>query len=264
MKNANNSIARPFLKWAGGKTQLLPDLEARLPDSIKQTGLIERYVEPFVGGGAFFFYLKSKYKIKKAFLCDNNSDLVLTFKVVKKNPHELIKKLKGIRYRYLKKHQDERAVYYYHIRQRFNNQKRKIDYRQYSKNWIKRAAYLIFLNKTCFNGLYRLNSRGEFNVPFGRYKDPVIFNKDNILAISHALENTKVYCDDFSTSREYVTPRTLVYCDPPYRPLSATSYFTSFTENGFSEEDQKRLAKYCKQVSSVKDVWLILSNSDPT
>lgn len=263
MKSDMKPLAKPFLKWAGGKTQLLDELVKRLPDQIKRGQIIDRYIEPFIGGGAFFFYLKGKFKIRKSYLIDTNKDLVVTYKVIQKDPNSLAKKLNGIERRYLKKSIEDRETYYYRIRKRYNNQKGKFGYTSYNDDWVKRAAYLIFLNKTCFNGLYRLNSNGEFNVPFGRYKNPTILDKTNVLEVSKALKNTEICCGDFTESRKFVKEGTLIYCDPPYRPLNVTSSFTGFTAAGFSDEDQKRLASYYKDMAKKKNVYLTLSNSDP-
>ena len=254
---------KPFLKWVGGKTQLLNDLKAKLPIAITQTGVIERYVEPFVGGGALFFYLKSKYKIKKAYLIDNNEDLILTYKIIKRFPKHIANELKQLESRYLKKNEKDRAIYYYHIRTKYNRQKKKINYHRFAELWLKHASYLIFLNKTCFNGLFRQNSKGEFNVPHGRYKNPKICNADNLKKVSYALKNTSIICGDFSICKKYATPKTLVYFDPPYRPLNTTANFTAYTKNGFCDNEQLRLANMCKNLSQ-NDVYVMLSNSDPT
>lgn len=255
--------AKPFIKWAGGKTQILDELTQRLPVNIKNNQIIDRYIEPFVGGGAFFFFLKSRYTIKEAYLSDTCQDLMVCFKVIQNNPRELIKKLKRKENRYLRKTTEKRRAYYYRIRKRFNNQQQKFDNNHYSDEWIKRAAYLIFLNKTCFNGLYRLNTKGEFNVPYGKHKNPTIVDRKNIFAINQALKNTKIYCTDFTRCKKYVREGTLVYFDPPYRPLSTTSKFTGFTTERFTDDDQRRLAAFYRELAKRKDVYLMLSNSDP-
>ncbi len=263
MKNSSKPSAKPFLKWAGGKTQLLEELAKRIPDDIKDIKTINSYIEPFVGSGAFFFYLKNRYKIKHSYLLDNNKDLIITYQVIQKDPTALIKKLKGIEYRYLRKESADREAYYYRIRKRYNNHRKRFTFNRYSHTWVQRAAYLVFLNRTCFNGLFRLNRAGEFNVPYGRYKNPTIIDKTNILQVNRALQNTVIECADFTRARQYVKGKTLIYCDPPYRPLNITSNFTGFTENGFSDEDQKRLANFYRQLSDKKDLYLMLSNSDP-
>lgn len=262
MKNSKFT-AKPFLKWAGGKTQLLEELESRLPACIKQKRVINCYIEPFVGGGALFFYLKSRYQIKKAYIMDNNPDLILAYKVIKRMPAAVIKELQKIERCYLSKSAEKRTTFYYRIRTAFNNQKSKINHGSFSSIWIKHAAFLIFLNKTCFNGLFRQNNRGGFNVPHGNYRNPKIADFENITAVSRALSNTVIFCADFTKSKKYASKNALVYFDPPYRPLNATASFTSYTKDGFSEQDQLRLANLCKHLSD-KGVYVLLSNSDPT
>ncbi|ADD01792.1 DNA adenine methylase [Thermoanaerobacter italicus Ab9] len=254
--------AKPFLKWAGGKTQLLDELCKRLPSSLIQSGEIERYVEPFVGGGAFFFFLKRNFKVKESFLIDINKELIIGYKVIQNNVNELIDELSSMEEKYLKLSEEQRKDFYYNIRDEYNRQKGNFDYVNYNLDWVKRAAYLIFLNKTCFNGLYRLNKKGEFNVPFGKYKNPTICDVDNLIEVSKALENTEVICADFEESKKYIHKNTLVYLDPPYRPLNNTSNFTSYNEDGFDDDDQRRLAQFFKEMDK-RDAYLILSNSDP-
>jgi len=254
--------AKPFLKWAGGKSQLIDALEERLPQSILNSRTIEVYVEPFVGGGAFFFYLKSNYVIKKAYLFDINKDLIVAYKVVQVYPHALIERLLSIEKEYLSLSEDEQRKFFYEIRDLYNSQKKEFDFSNLSEDWVSRAAYMIFLNRTCYNGLYRLNRNGEFNVPYGKYKNPKICDKENILEASKALQNTEIICADFEESKRYISKGALVYLDPPYRPLSKTSNFTNYTEDGFSEEDQIRLAKYFREVHK-RGAYILLSNSDP-
>ena len=254
--------AKPFLKWAGGKTQLLDELYKRLPSSLIQSGKIERYVEPFVGGGAFFFFLKRNFRVKESFLIDINKELIIGYKVIQNNVNELIDELSSMEEKYLKLSEEQRKDFYYNIRDEYNRQKDNFDYVNYNLDWVKRAAYLIFLNKTCFNGLYRLNKKGEFNVPFGKYKNPTICDADNLIEVSKALENTEVICADFEESKKYIHKNTLVYLDPPYRPLNNTSNFTSYNEDGFDDDDQRRLAQFFKEMDK-RGAYLILSNSDP-
>lgn len=254
--------ARPFLKWAGGKTQLLNDLNRRLPLSLVQNSEIERYVEPFVGGGALFFFLKKNYKIKESFLFDINKELIIGYKVIQNNVDDLVFELNAIEEKYLKLREEQRKDLYYKIRDNYNSQKDTFDYANYNSDWIKRAAYLIFLNKTCFNGLYRLNKKGEFNVPFGKYKNPNICDEENLFEVSKALKDTEIICADFEESKNYIHKDTLVYLDPPYRPLNATSNFTGYNEDGFNDDDQIRLAEFFREMDE-KGAFLILSNSDP-
>lgn len=258
----NFKYAKPFLKWAGGKTQLIPELIKRLPDEIKANKRIKRYIEPFVGGGALFFYLKNFFIIEQAFLFDINKELVLTYKVLQKHVNNLIIFLENLENEYFKKTIEEKKRFYYKIRELYNKQITEFDYEIFNQHWIRRAAYLIFLNKTCYNGLFRQNKKGEFNVPFGKYKNPKICDKENLLAVNKALKNTKIFCGDFTHSEKYITKGSLVYFDPPYLPISETSSFTSYSKENFTIEDQIRLAEFYKQMDK-KGAFLILSNSDP-
>jgi len=264
MKSKANSLkAKPFLKWAGGKTQLLVELEERIPNKIKFTGNIKKYVEPFVGGGSMFFYLKKNYKIEKAYLFDINKDLILAYNVIKNYPAELIKFLSKFEKNYLKKDPDRRKDYYYRKRKEFNEQIKNFNYEKYDYRWIARTAYIIFLNRTCFNGLFRQNRNGEFNVPHAFYKTPNICNAENIIAVNNVLKNTEIICGDFEISERYITKDSFVYLDPPYRPLNKTSSFTDYSKEGFTEGDQRRLSNFYKEMNK-RGAFLMLSNSDPT
>lgn len=258
----NNYNAKPFLKWAGGKTQLLNDLEKQLPFKIKDTKIIKNYIEPFIGGGAFFFYLMNNYKIEKALISDVNKEIIVGYLTIKNNHIEMIENLRKIQNNYLAKTEDERKEYYYQIRNEYNKNILTFNYQEYNSSWIVRASQLIFLNKTCFNGLFRQNKKGEFNVPSGKYKNPKICDDVNIIAVNKALENTEIKICDFAETQRFVNAETLVYLDPPYRPLSNSSSFTSYSKEGFNDEDQIRLSKYYKELDKI-GADLILSNSDP-
>jgi DNA adenine methylase len=262
LSNIKMINAKPFLKWAGGKTQLLEELDKRLPRYVIEEGVIENYVEPFVGGGAMFFHLKKHYDVKNAYLFDINPELILGYIVIKRNNKNLIKILQELEKDYLSKSDSERSDFYYQIRSFYNEEVKEFDYKKYHFKWVERAAKLIFLNKTCFNGLFRQNSKGEFNVPFGKYKNPTICDKNNIVEVSKALQNTTILCDDFEKSSRYIKKGTLVYIDPPYRPLNDTSSFTDYSKHGFTDKEQARLAKFYKRMDK-KGAQLILSNSDP-
>lgn len=254
--------AKPFLKWAGGKGQLLEEFNQRLPEEILKSKKIKNYVEPFIGGGAMFFFLKNNYHIKNSTIMDINKELILGYNVIKKKSARLIDELCALEADYLSKNEADRKDYYYLIRTEYNTQMIDFDYSKFNSDWIKRASYLIFLNKTCFNGLFRQNKKGEFNVPIGRYKNPKICDNENISHVSKALKNTQIICGDFSTSEEYITPQTMVYLDPPYRPINKTSHFTSYAKEGFSDDDQIRLAQFFRDMEK-KGAYLMLSNSDP-
>jgi len=262
LSNQKTLNAKPFLKWAGGKTQLLEELVSRFPEEIKKKKKIEKYVEPFVGGGAMFFFLKNNFEINKAYLFDINRELIIGYKVIKRDAKDLIKELKKFEKKYFDKSEEERKNFYYKMRDSYNKQMVKFNYKKYSEEWIDRAVYLIFLNKTCYNGLFRQNKKGEFNVPFGRYKKPTICDKKNIKAVQKALKNTKIFCDDFSASQKYIDKNTFAYMDPPYRPINKTSSFTSYAKEDFNEDDQKRLAQFFKEMYR-RGADLLLSNSDP-
>lgn len=254
--------ARPFLKWAGGKTQLLKEFEKRLPHPILESKIIKSYIEPFVGGGALFFFLKNKYIINKSFLFDINPELIIAYKVIQKDYKKLIDVLREIENIHLKKSESERKEHYYKIRTLYNTQMYEFNYDDYNDEWIERTKYLIFLNKTCFNGLFRQNLKGEFNVPFGRYKNPKILDEPNIVAVNKSLKNTEIFCADFTDSNKFIEKESFVYLDPPYRPLSRTSNFTTYAKSGFLDEDQFRLAEFYHKLDK-KGAYLMLSNSDP-
>jgi DNA adenine methylase len=255
-------VPRPFIKWAGGKTQLLLELKNRLPKSVLEGGVIESYVEPFVGGGAMFFFLKSNYQVKNSILMDINPELIMAYWVVQSDHGKLITFLEDMETEHLKKGEEERKKNFYDIRDEYNLQMQMMDYENYGEEWIQRTAFLIFLNKTCFNGLFRLNSKDEFNVPFGRYKNPNICDEVNLHSVHDALKKTELLCADFTHARKFIEKGSLVYLDPPYRPLNSTSHFTGYSREGFSDEDQKKLADFYKEIDT-KGAHLILSNSDP-
>lgn len=254
--------AKPFLKWAGGKTQLLAALTERLPRQIRESGRIEVYVEPFVGGGAFFFHLKSNFTVKRAYLLDINKELILGYRVIQEAPEALIVLLKELEAKYQTLNSQGRKAFYYAIREQYNQQMYHFNYGSFNEDWILRASWLIFLNKTCYNGLFRQNQKGEFNVPHGSYDHPTICDADNIRAVSKALENVTLICDDFLGSKGFIDHGTLVYFDPPYRPLSKTANFTSYSKHTFTDEDQIRLANFYRELDT-KGAFLLLSNSDP-
>lgn len=231
-------LPRPFLKWAGGKTQLLQQYQPLFPRQFKT------YYEPFLGGGAVFFYLfQEHFSGFDAVLSDVNSELINLYCCVQSDVEALIKELKS----HQRKHDSE---YYYKVRA------------QKKRTRVKKAARIIYLNKTCFNGLYRENSKGEFNVPIGRYKNPTICNAELLRADSQALQGVKLEVRDFDkVLDEAKTDEDFVYFDPPYYPLSSTSQFTSYSRYNFNEEDQIRLRNVFAELAS-RGVKVMLSNSD--
>jgi DNA adenine methylase len=254
--------AKPFLKWAGGKSQLISALSERLPETIKKTKEINTYIEPFIGGGAIFFYLKSNYRIIKSIIIDVNPELVLSYQVIQKDHKKLILKLKKIEEEYLPLKESQRKEYFYDVRTSYNENLSNVNFQSYGKSWIDRTAQMIFLNRTCFNGLFRQNSKGEFNVPFGKYKNPQICNERNITEVHWGLKDTEIICGDFNKAKKFVRKNCLIYLDPPYRPINPTSSFTSYAKDGFNDDDQRRLADFYKQMDK-KSAFLMLSNSDP-
>lgn len=254
--------AKPFLKWVGGKRQLIDTIESRLPEEIKTSGKIDKYFEPFVGGGAIFFYLISNYNINESFLFDINKELILVYNSIKNDPEDLILELKKLSDDFLPKSTDDRKEFFLNIRKIFNEQLIDFDFDNYSESHVLRAAYTIFMNKTCFNGLFRLNKKGEFNVPFGRYKNPKICDDLNIRNVSNALKLTTIINSSYLSSENLIDDKSLVYLDPPYRPISKTANFTSYSENEFNDEQQIKLGEYFKRISE-KGAKAILSNSDP-
>jgi len=235
------SKAKPFLKWVGGKTQLLSQFEKFYPPKYNN------YFEPFLGGGAVFFNLTPK----KAYLNDINKTLIGTYKNIKKKPRGIIKLLDILQRDYYKKSKIDRENFYYSIREEYNN---------LPAEDFKKSAYLIFLNKTCYNGMYRENSEGKFNVPFGRYRKPLILDKENLLAVSKVLKNIALTSVDFEKAVKHARKNDFIYFDPPYHPLSQTSSFTSYSNNGFLENDQIKLKRVFNELNK-RGCLVMLSNS---
>jgi DNA adenine methylase len=258
----NLTPVKPFLKWAGGKRQLLEQINKYLPNELA-SGSIKRYIEPFIGGGAVLLHIAQLYKIDDFFISDINAELVLAYKTIQINVEDLITLLLGIQEKYLSLNEEKRNEYYYYTRQQFNAQREQTDFQNYDKSWIERTAQIVFLNRTCFNGLFRVNSKGDFNVPMGRYKKPNICEPKNLRAVSKILQRTQIHCGDFTECEEVVNEQSLVYFDPPYRPISKTANFTSYSEQTFDDSEQLRLRDFFKLLDKKKGAKLILSNSDP-
>lgn len=243
---------KPFVKWAGGKGQLLNEIDNFLPDNFSEIKGVT-YVEPFVGGGAVLFWILNKYpNIQRAIINDINPRLIATYRVVKNDPYALISLLKEFETTYISLSEEERKCYFLKQRETYN-------YCQLSD--VEIAALFIFLNRTCFNGLYRENSKGHFNVPHGKYINPKICDEATILADSKLLQKVEIFCGDFAEMVRYASPKTLYYFDPPYKPLSETSSFNSYVKEVFNDSEQIRLGKFCHQVALQKASFL-LSNSD--
>jgi len=253
--------ARPFLKWAGGKAQLLDAFAKRVPRELAE-GTLPVFVEPFMGGGAVYFHFNSTFRFRECHLFDINADLVLAYSVVKNDVAGLIDHLRALSDDFLSRDDAGRKEYYYATRAAFNRAKGAIDFGCYGEDWIERAGQFIFLNRTCFNGLYRVNSLGGFNVPFGRYRNPAILHEDLLRADGKLLRNTTIHLGDFTRSELYISNNTFVYFDPPYRPLNRTSSFTQYVKSGFTDGDQRRLAAFYARCDA-GGARLMLSNSDP-
>lgn len=249
-------ILKPFLKWAGGKGQLLSQIRPRYPKEIKNE--INRYCEPFIGGGAVLFDLLSHNDFEEIYISDTNKELVNTYVMIRDNIEGLIENLITLKSEYLQLDTEARKVYYYSKRDKFNNLKINGDG---SVN-LQKAGLFIFLNRTCFNGLFRVNSKGLFNVPIGSYKNPLICDEENLKNISTAIRNVNIECADYRSSLSFIDKNTFVYIDPPYRPLTKTASFTAYNETPFDDNEQIALSKYVSELDKL-GAKVVVSNSDP-
>ena len=246
--------AKPFVKWVGGKTQLLKEIRAKYPAGLGDT--INKYAEPFVGGGAVLFDVLNNYTLDEVYISDINQELVHTYIAVRDCVGELIQVLQEYENEYLPADADERKAIYYRKRDRFNKLK-------LSRNrTLELAALFIFLNRTCFNGLYRVNAKGGFNVPQGRYTNPCICDTANLRAVSEKLRDVEIVCGDYKSAYDFIDDKTFAYFDPPYRPLTETANFTSYSQAGFDDAAQAELAGFI-DVLSEKGAYVVASNSDP-
>ncbi len=248
----NSRQPKPFLKWAGGKTQLLKSISSKFPYEKEDTFI---YIEPFVGSGAVLFWVLNNYpNLKKAVINDVNTDLINTYKAITESVEEVIQLLKGWEKEYhsLSEKEEEKKVYYYSKRKLFNSR---------VSNVFIQAALFIFLNKTCFNGLYRVNKKNLFNVPIGSYKKPLICDDENLSLVSQSLKKVLILDGDFEQTISCVENQTCFYLDPQYKPLSDTSSFNSYAKDIFDDKEQIRLKNFCDTLDSLNCQW-ILSNSD--
>ncbi|MFN2212896.1 MAG: DNA adenine methylase [Anaerolineales bacterium] len=259
--SSKHTQARPFLKWAGGKRQLLDQMQAYFPKELLN-GEISRYAEPFLGSGALFFKIMQSYPIQECLLADINHELILVYKTIQQDVNSLIGSLGVIESQFSQLNQEQRREYYYQIREKYNQQRTSIQIMEFEPNWIQRAAYMIFLNRTGFNGLFRVNSSGEFNVPYGRYEHPRILDRENLHLVAALLQRVCLDYGDFEAIADFVNEQTLVYFDPPYRPLSPTAHFTSYSTGRFGDQQQLRLARFYRSLDG-QGGRLMLSNSDP-
>lgn len=246
-------LAKPFIKWVGGKSQLLEEIKEKYPPKI------EKYCEPFVGGGAVLFDILSSKHPETVLINDINKELINTYSQIKNNCDGMINQLSEIQTIYKTHTLEENKAYFYEKRQRYNELKVNGN----DAENLEKAALFIFLNKTCFNGLYRVNSKGLFNVPFNNAKNPLLCDEENLRACSEVLQNVEMRVGDYKECKDFIDSNTFVYIDPPYRPLSQTAAFTSYSENGFSDDDQKTLSIFIKEMITEKHAKVLVSNSDP-
>ncbi len=249
---------RPCLKWAGGKSQLLKDIRRRVPVG-PWDGAITRYAEPFAGSGAVFFDLAQTCRFKASLLLDINEELISVYSCIQTEVEDLIEVLSGMERRYYTLSPAEQSACFYEIRAAFN---RGVQDGVSDSFRVRRAAQMIFLNKTCFNGLFRVNAKNQFNVPFGKHNSPRICDAKNLKRLSQALQGVEIRSGDFEACDSFVDSSTFVYFDPPYRPLSKTAEFTSYSVSGFGEQEQRRLAAFFRRLDN-RGASLMLSNSDP-
>lgn len=246
------SAIKPFIKWVGGKSQLLEEIRKKYPSKI------EKYCEPFVGGGAVLFDVLSRYHPETVLINDINKELINTYTQIKNNCSQMIDLLSDLQSSYKSHSLEENKNFFYEKRNRYNELKVNGN----DTENLEKAVLFIFLNKTCFNGLYRVNSKGMFNVPFNNAKNPLICDKDNLLACSGLLKNVEMQSRDYKECKSFIDKGTFVYIDPPYRPITQTSAFTSYSENGFSDKEQIELGEFITEISD-KGAFVLASNSDP-
>ena len=245
---------KPFVKWVGGKGQLVEQLERHIP--VDGEKVLTKYAEPLVGGGALLFNVLSKYNFDSLYISDINEELINAYNVVKNNVDELVNKLTEMQLAFVPMDENGRKYYYYTARDRFNSLQIT------EETAVEKASLFIFLNKTCFNGLYRVNKKGQFNVPMGAYKNPTICDEENLRNVSYALQNVTIVCGDYSLSKDFIDKDTFVYLDPPYRPISVTSGFTAYNVDCFDDNEQIRLARFIDEIN-LSGAKIMLSNSDP-
>lgn len=242
---------KPFIKWAGGKSQLLNEIRKKYPENI------HRYCEPFVGGGAVLFDILANFHPEEVLINDINSELINTYIQIRDNAEYLIETLSDIQNKYWKMTSENRKLFYLEKRNQYNN---IIKNKNYSNE--EKACLFIFLNKTCFNGLYRVNKKGLFNVPIGSYKNPLICDTENLRRISKLLQNVKIINKDYSQTDYFIDNKTFVYIDPPYRPINETSSFTAYSNSDFTDNEQIQLCRFINKITD-RGAKIIASNSDP-
>lgn len=245
-------LAKPFVKWVGGKSQLLEEIREKYPSKI------EKYCEPFVGGGAVLFDVLSHFQPKEVLINDINKELINTYSQIKNNCKGMMAQLSKIQSIYKNHSLEENKKFFYLKRARYNELKVTSN----ETENLEKAVLFIFLNKTCFNGLYRVNSKGLFNVPFNNAKNPLLCDEENLRACSKLLQNVEMQVGDYKQCKSFISTGTFVYIDPPYRPLTQTAAFTSYSENGFSDKEQIELGNFITEISN-NGAMVVASNSDP-
>ena len=254
-KMSEEILIKPFLKWAGGKGQLLEEIRSYYPF---EEGKITKYAEPFIGGGAVLFDILSKYQLDNVYVSDINADLINTYRAIRDDVDGVISFLMPMEETFLPLEIEARKKYFYQQRDRFN----KLKSEDHNKVDLEKAALMIFLNKTCFNGLYRVNKKGLFNVPMGSYKKPTICDEKNLRAVSKCLQNVIIVHGDYKQSESFIDSSTFVYFDPPYRPITESASFTAYTEYDFNDKEQVELAEFVNKINKM-GAKIVISNSDP-
>ncbi|WP_417038619.1 Dam family site-specific DNA-(adenine-N6)-methyltransferase [Desulfovibrio legallii] len=245
---------KPFLKWVGGKAQVLNEIRQQYPAELGRR--ITKYAEPFVGGGAVLFDVISRHRIQHAYISDINKELITTYTAIRDHVDDVINELQRLESNYTAADNALQKEIYYKNRQRFN------DIKLLKNSTIETSSLFIFLNKTCFNGLYRVNSPGNFNVPQGSYKNPKICDVKNLQKVSSLLQGIHIVCEDYKQSGTFIDKNTFAYFDPPYRPLTATANFTAYATSGFGDNELKELALFINEISA-RGAHIVASNSDP-
>lgn len=248
-----DNFAKPFLKWAGGKSQLLHEIRKYYPFNEQ----INKYCEPFVGAGAVLFDILNNFDLDEVYISDINKEAINLYKVIRDDVENLIELLDEFQKEYQDLNLEQRKIIYYRNREEFNLL--KLSDNSYN---LRKVALFMFLNKTGFNGLYRENMSGEFNVPIGSYKNPKILDRENLINVNKKLQNVEIIHGDYKKSEDFIDSRTFVYFDPPYRPIKPTSNFTAYNKGDFNDDNQRELAEFFKKMDQ-KSAHLLLSNSDP-
>jgi DNA adenine methylase len=254
VNSTRKDCAKPFIKWAGGKSQVLSEIRAKYPPELGKK--IKKYVEPFVGGGAILFDILNDYSLDEIYISDINRELIYTYVTLRDNPFDLVEILQKIEAEYLAANEKTRKNIFYNNREKFNILKLE------DGTSVELAALFVFLNRTCFNGLYRVNSSGGYNVPQGRYRNPCICDEQNLKKVSSKLQGVTMVHGDYRLAENFIDEKTFAYFDPPYRPLSTTANFTSYTQDGFDDNAQAELASFIDKMTE-RGAYVLASNSDP-